>query len=241
MTAQSVAELIAKEKKELAVLFTALNGRASSEYMSAGAVKIDEFKIQLKSGIGIDKNTLNADRKIENLYIIAGVEREEETRYFVPDMAELLLQSLADKFDLIIIDSGSEIDNGLAFGALSMNSIKYLIMEQSESSVKRYEKMHELYERLNVDFDKYILSKYLEDDPLTVNYISSRLLINKSLFFSIGFDDKGRISEMEYRTLLDTGHDRYRADITAIANDVIRAMGLEKIQLKRKRTWNSFL
>ena len=241
MAAQSVAELIAREKKELTVLFAALNGRTSSEFMNESAVTIDEFKIRLKSGIGVDKNVLSPDRKTGNLYIIAGIEKEEEARSFVPDMAEVLLSSLQGKFDLIIVDSGSELDSGLAFGALRANSIKYLVFEQAESSIRRYEKMNDMYGKLNIEFDKFILSKYIEDDPLTVNYMSSRLSINKSLFFCVAHDDRGRISEIEHRTLLDTGSDRYRTDMLAIANDVVLAMNLEKINMKRKRIWNSFI
>jgi hypothetical protein len=71
MTSQSAAELIAKEKKELSVLFAALNGRTSMEYVSEKTACIDEFKIQLKSGMGVDKNMLSACKKIDNLYFLA--------------------------------------------------------------------------------------------------------------------------------------------------------------------------
>ena len=209
--------------------------------MSEGAVSIDEFKIRLMSGIGMDQNTLSPCKKIDNLYMIAGIDKEEEARYFLPDMAEALVQSLDNKFDLIIIDSGSDPDNGLTFGALKMKGLKFLVMEQVESSVKRYEKMREVYEKLSISFNRYILNKYLESDPITLNYISSRTDIDKPLFFTVGYSDKARISEMEYRTLLETGGDKYKSDILKIVNDVMQAMGLENISLKRKRAWNSFI
>ncbi|MCL2437243.1 MAG: hypothetical protein FWD00_04305 [Clostridiales bacterium] len=241
MIAQSVAELIAKEKKELNVLFAALNGRKSTEYMRENVATVDDYKIQLKSGIGIDKNTLSPNRKIDNLYVIAGIHKEEEVRYFMPVMAETMVESLHNKFDLLIIDSGSDIDNGLAFGALRMKSLKYLVMEQSESSIKRYEKMREIYERLEIAFDKHIVNKYVEDDPLTLKYISSRLAIDGSLFIDVGYSNQGRVSEMEYKTLLETAHDKYKGDILKIANDIMKTMNLEHIRLKRKRTWNGFM
>ena len=241
MTAQSVAELIAKEKKELAVLFAALNGRRSSEYMNEKAVCVDEFKIQLKSGIGIDKNMPGPNKKTDNLTFIAGIDKEEDARHFMPDMVEVLAESLDGKFDLMVIDSGSEIDNGLAFGALKMKGVKYLVLEQRESSVRRYEKMKAVYEKLGIGFDKYIISKYFDDDPLTISYVSSRLSIDRAMFMDVGYSDKGRVSEMEYRTLLETGQDKYRWDILKVANDVMRTMNLENINLKRKRAWNSFI
>ena len=172
MVAQSVAELIAKEKKEITVLFAALNGRKSTEYMKEDVVTIDDYKVQLKSGIGIDEHALAPNRKIDNLCFIAGIEKEEESRYFLPEMVDVLVDSLYTKFDLLILDAGSNIDNGLAFGALTMKNLKYLIIEQSESSIKRYEKMKEIYDKLNIDFDKYILNKHVESDPLTVKYIT---------------------------------------------------------------------
>ena len=241
MAAQSTAELIAKEKKELTVLLAALNGRASAEYVSEKTVGIDEFKIGLKSGLGVDKSSLSPSKKIDNLYFIAGVEKEEEVRHFFPEMADTLIESLSDKFDIIIIDSGSEIDNGLAFGALGMKAARYLVMEQSESSVKRFEKKRGIYQKLGIDFNKYILSKYMENDPLTVSYVSSRLGIDKSLFMDVRWQDGGRISEIEYKSLLETGHEKYKSDILNIANDIMQDMNLEKISLKRKRGWNSFI
>jgi len=241
MIAQSVAELIAKEKKELSVLFVALNGRRSTEYMREKVVTVEDYKIELKCGIGIDKNTLSSNRKTDNLYVIGGIEKEEEVRYFLPSMATSLAESLEESFDLIVIDSGSEIDNGLAFGALKLESLRYLIIEQNESSIKRYEKMREIYGKLEIDFDKYIINKYFESDPFTQKYISSRLLIDSSLFLTVGYSDKGRISEMEYRTLLETSDEKFRTDVLAVANEIMAAMHLEAIQIKRKRAWNNFM
>jgi MinD-like ATPase involved in chromosome partitioning or flagellar assembly len=241
MIAQSVAELIAKEKKEILVLFAALNGRKSTEYMKEEVVTIDEYKIQLKSGIGIDKNSLNPNRKMDNLYVIGGVEKEEETRYFLPDMVDVLVDSLDKKFDLLIFDSGSDIDNGLAFGALTMDNQKYLVFEQSESSIRRYEKIREIYGKLNIEFDKYILNKYVESDPLTIKYIASRLGLDNNLFIAVDNSDRSRVSEIEYKTLLDTANDKYKNDILNIANDIMKTMCMENIRLKRKSVWNVFM
>ncbi|MCL1810062.1 MAG: hypothetical protein FWG42_09910 [Clostridiales bacterium] len=241
MTAQCVAELVAKEKKELMVLFAALNGRRSTEYLSENSVSVDEFKIQLKSGMGIDKGMLSPSKKAENLYIIAGIDKEEEARHFFPDMAEAMGQSLFSKFDLVVIDSGSDLDNGLAVGAVKMKGLKYLVIEQTESAVRRCEKMMDTYEKLGVSFDKCILSKFVEGDPYTLNYVSSRLSADKSRFMEVSYSDKGRVSEMEYKTLLETGSDKYRSDILKIANSVMEAMNLDSINLRRKRTWNSFI
>jgi CO dehydrogenase nickel-insertion accessory protein CooC1 len=156
-------------------------------------------------------------------------------------MAGILAESLFDKFDLVIIDAGSEIDNGLAFGALGLKCQKYIVMEQTESSLKRYEKNRELYERFGIYFNKYILNKYFDNDPLTINYVSSRLGLEKSLFMNVKYQENGRIAEMEYRSLLETGQEKYKNDVLEKANDIMREMNLEKICLKRKRSWNNFI
>ena len=241
MISQSVAELIAKEKKEITVLFAALNGRKSTEYMKEEVVTIDDYKVQLKSGIGIDESSLAPNRKMDNLCFIGGIEKEEEARYFLPEMASVLVDSLYGKFDLLILDAGSDIDNGLAFFALTTKSFKYLILEQSESSIKRYEKMKEIYSRLNIDFDKYILNKHVESDPLTSKYVTSRLSIDNTRLLTVDYSERGRMSEIEYRTLLDLGNDKYKNDILNIANDIMRNMDLDVIRIKRKRAWNSFM
>ena len=241
MISQSVAELIAKEKKEITVLFAALNGRKSADYMKEEIVTIDDYKVQLKSGIGIDESALAPNRKMDNLCFIGGISKEEEARYFLPEMVDVFVDSLYGKFDLLVLDAGSDVDNGLAFGALTMKSLKYLIMEQRESSIKRYEKMKEIYDKLCIDFDKYILNKYVESDPLTAKYISSRLSIDVTHFMTVEYSEKGRMSEIEYRTLLEVANDKYKNDTLSIANDIMKNMDLEVIRLKRKRTWNSFM
>jgi hypothetical protein len=98
-----------------------------------------------------------------------------------------------------------------------------------------------MYEKLDINFDKFIINKCAQDDPFTINYISTRLLLNKSLFSDVAYSDKGRIAEMEYKTLLEMGQDKYRAGIVNIANHIIRSMNLEIIDSKRKRSWKSFL
>ena len=241
MVAQSAAELIAKEKKGLTVLFAALNGRLSTEYMSDGAVSVDEFKVRLKSGIGIDRNALSRNRRIDNLYMLAGIDKEEEARHFLPEMADVLMQSLCDRFDVIVIDSGCDIDNGLAYGALRMKGVKYLVVEQAESSVRRCERMKGIHEGLSIGFNKYVLSKHLESDPITANYLSSRLGIDKAMLLVAAHSANGRVSELERRTLLETGDERFRRDMLRIANDIMRAIGMEDISIKRRRAWNSFI
>jgi hypothetical protein len=101
--------------------------------------------------------------------------------------------------------------------------------------------MEEIYDKLSIDFDKYILNKHVESDPLTVKYIASRLAIDSSRFMTVDYSERGRMSEIEYRTLLEVANDKYKNDILNIANDIMRNMDLEVIRLKRKRAWNSFM
>jgi len=241
MIAQSVSELIAKTHRKANVLFTALNGRKSTEYIYGEPAAIDEYKMQLHSGMGIEKSMLRPYKKTENLYIIAGVEKEEEARNYFPDNAYTLLESLYGAFDVIVVDTGSELDNGLALGAMKKGGFLYLVLEQAESSIGRYERMRELYARMGIGFNRYLINQFVENDPYTLSYIASRLTLNKDSLIKIDFCESGRQAELERKTLLELNQERYKKNILRIANEMMEMLHMDEITLQRKRKWTDLL
>ena len=241
MLAQSVAELIAKANKEIDVLFTALNGRKSAEYVCEDTETIDRYKPRLHSRIGIEKSLLKPYKKSENLYIIAGVEKEEEARHYYPEDGQALLESLIGSFDLVVVDSGSELDNGLALSALKKEGICTLVFGQSESSLARYERMRGVYERAEIHFDRYLINQFIDTDPYTLPYISSRLGLDKEQLAKVAFCQAARQAEMEHKTLLDFKEEKYRKDIAKVASAVMAALNISETTQRRKRGWKSFI
>lgn len=242
MTAQSVAELIASQNPNVSVLFISLNGRKNSEYVKEEVKTIDEFKLQLDSKMLISKDFLRDCRHNKNFYFLAGLSNEQDERYYFPDSAKYLLESISNSFELIIADTGSELDNGLALGGMTIAARKYLVLSQLESNLSRYEKMAPWFERAQVKFDGFIINKFCEEDAYSLKYIIERLYFNKEETFKIHTVSYERQAEIEHKTLMKFKTDNYIEDVTAIANNILEVVGLPQIKLQRKnKLWKNFI
>lgn len=241
MIAQSVAELIASERKNLRVLLITLNGRKNAGFLRENVETIDNYRMQIDSKIIVSKDFMGGTKKTENLHVLAGLVKENEERYYFPDSAAYLLEAIEDQFDLIIGDTGSEIDNGLALGGLLLADNNYLILNQMESSLRRFEEQRERFVQANVRFEKYIINKFEEKDPYTIQYIAKRLSLEKNLIMKVQKVDYGKQAEMEYKTLIEFRDEAYKGDIACIANQILIKMGNDEIDSGKKSKWKSFI
>ncbi len=241
MTAQSLAELIAENNTEIRVLLAFMNGRVSREYFTEDAISIDSMKHH------IDNKTMNGKEFIKdckhkgNLYIICGIVDEIESRYYHPEMAEYFLEEVSSEFDIIIVDSGSEIDNGLAVGAMKCASEIYLLSTQQESSLRRIEKKREILHSLNLNYNALVINKHDDNNLYGVSYICERINHKKDKVLTLSYNNSGLIAETEERTLLNYKNDSYERDIAIIANDILNKIGHKEISIKRKSKWKSFI
>ncbi|MEG1584940.1 MAG: hypothetical protein RR361_07815, partial [Anaerovorax sp.] len=201
MISQSIAEYLSNEYKELKVLFITLNGRESAEYVNEAPESIEGIKNHLDSKMIEDIDFTRVCKKRDNFYMLTGIKKEEEQRDYYPHMATYLLETVTQTFDIVIADSGNELDNGLAIGALSATVNRFLVMTQQEAILYRWERNRMTYERLGIDFDRYIINKYYEQDPYDVSYIGKRLNLLQEQFLKVAFAGYGRQAEMEYKTL----------------------------------------
>lgn len=242
MVAQSVSELIASYKKKMNVLFLALNGRLNAEYVKEDVHSIDDFKLELDSRIFTVTEFMRKCRHKDNFYMMAGVANEEDERLYFPSMVDYLLGELKDKFDVIIADTGSTMDNGLALGALLQADCNYLITTQHESSLARLEKQRDIFDKSDISFDAVIVNKYFEKDPHSLSYIRSRLSLDKERISKISMVDYERQAELNHCTLMEFNNSNYERDIINIANEILLDIGGEGIR-KRSRglRWKSFI
>lgn len=242
MVAQSVAELIAECEKDMKVLFLALNGRLNAEYVREDVRSIDDFKMELDSKIFTVTEFMRKCRQKDNFYMLAGVANEAEERMYFPATVEYLLSELKGKFDVIISDTGSTIDNGLALGALIEADCNYLITTQNESSIARLEKQREIFDRSEISFDNVIVNKFYEKDPYSLAYIRTRLSLDKERVLKIAMADYERQAEMNHCTLMQFNDSDYERDIVNLANEILLDIGGQGIR-KRSRglKWKSFI
>lgn len=241
MIAQSVAEIIAYERKDLKILLITLNGRKNAGFVKEKIETIDHYKMQIDSKIFIAKDFPGDTKQRENLYMLAGLVKENEERYYFPDSAAYLLEAIEDQFDIIISDTGSEIDNGLAVGGLLMSHCNYLVLSQMESSLRRFEELQERYLKSSITFEKFIVNKFEDKDPYTLPYIGKRLSIEKTNLIKVQHVDYGKQAEMAYKSLIEFRDEKYRGDVGFIANLILAKMGQKEINPGKKLKWKNFI
>lgn len=241
MTAQSVAETISFYYPNLKILLTAMNGRESNEYVRELPVGIDSMKFHIDNKMIIAEDFMKTCTHRGNFYIISGISNESEARYYYPDTAGYLLEEVAPEFDLVIADTGNELDNGLAVGALALSEEIFLIVTQQESVLSRYEKNKKLMDDLGVRITAFIVNKYYAQDPYGLSYLSDRLETDREKVFKVDSAGWSRQSEIDNKTLLEYKNETYTLDIITLANRILNKAGLAEIQRQRKSRWKSFI
>lgn len=241
MISQSVAEFLASMYKELKVLFVTLNGREGAEYVNEVPETVEGLKDHIDSRMISHVDFYKVCNKKDNFYMLGGIKNEVEERYYYPDTADYLLTSIRDKFDIIIADSGNQLDNGLAMGALNATSNKFLVLTQQETIISRWEKMKGIYEQMNIFFCDYIVNKFYLEDPYSVDYIAERLKIERDKFKVVEFAGYGREAEIDGQTLLEYKNSKYIESIEEIANLILSKMDIPIIKNRRKHKWKNFI
>ncbi len=241
MVAQSVAEIISANHSNLKILFIAVNGRESAEYIRETPVGIDAMKFHIDNRMINGKDFLNTCTHKGNFYIMAGVSNELEARCYHPDMGVYLLEEAAPEFDLVIADSGNELDNGLAVGALSVSDEIFLVVTQQESVIKRFEKNRAVLADLGFEISNYVINKFFDLDPYGLPYIADRLGEDKDRFLKIASGGYSNQAEIDSKTLLQYKNEHYQRDITVLANHILRKRGFPEVQGQRKNRWKSFI
>jgi hypothetical protein len=241
MVALSAAEAVAERSPEKKVLFLALNGRESTEYVREGAESIDALKSRLESGLLGEEELIAHCLRAKNLYVLGGVANEEEERYYMPEAATFLMDVAGRSFDLIVTDSGNRLDNGLAFGALSYDANRFLVLTQQETALARWEKRKALYERLGVMPKAYILNNYIEKDIYPADYVARRFAEEERRFHCVRFVQGGRQAEIERKTLWASAADGFTDDIAALVDTLVGEDAGGPAPRKRRRRWKSFI
>ncbi|MBQ9931412.1 MAG: hypothetical protein IJO79_03590 [Firmicutes bacterium] len=241
MIAQSAAEVIAGAHKDIKILFVSLQGRPGTEYIREVGQTIDGLKVYLNNRVLPREELLRTCRKTENYYFLGGVEDPMEGRRYFPDAAIYLLDTVADEFDLILADTGNNPDNGLTAGALQTAGIRYSVLTQQETALRRYEQMRRIYDMMEIRFDHWVINKFIPDDPYSLPLIAKRLHIPSEKLLPVDFAGYGREAEMDCRTLLSYRNEKYLSDITDLANRILEQTGFPLIEKPRKNKWNPFI
>lgn len=241
MVSQSVAELIAECRPELTVLWISLQGREGTEYIQEVGESIEGLKLYLDSKVFTADEVLQKCGNGKNLYLLGGVSAITEERYYFPHTASYLLTQVQQTFDVIIADSGNNVDNGLSVGALELGGENFLVLTQQESMLKRYEKLRRFYRDLHLRFDRFVVNKHRADDPYDLDYIEKRLELDEEQIFKVQECGQARRAEMEYQTLMAYRNEKYLSDLRLISNEILKRQELPSIERQRKSRWKDFM
>jgi cellulose biosynthesis protein BcsQ len=242
MLSQSIAQTISNSYPSKRILLLFLNGRKSTEYIKEETGSIENIKIRLDN-LMIDGSEIESfSLRRGNLFILAGIGKMEEERLYMPENVDYLLSEIKNNFDLIIIDSGSNLDNGLAIGALRYSENRILVITQQETALKRYEELMPTYSLLGFEFKKLLINKYFIEDPYDREYITKRLKKDKNSVHFVKQNNNYRLAEATNKSLLEFKDDIYLKDILEISNWILQVAGLDKInKLKRINKWINFI
>jgi hypothetical protein len=240
MTALSVAEAAAEKLPDRKVAFLAMNGRESTEYAREGAESVDALKSRLESRLLGEEELTERCLRVKNLFMLGGVANEEEERYYTPESASCLLDVAGRAFDVIVVDSGNRLDNGLAFGALLYDTNRFLVLTQQETALSRWERRRALYEKLCVAPKAYILNNYIEKDVYPADYVARRLAEERR-FHCLRFTRDGRQAEIERKTLWASASEGFADDVADLASAIIDDYPAEPAARRRRKRWKSFI
>ena len=240
MITQSVAELIASNYKDIKVMMIAMHGRPGTEYVDQVGESIEGVKLYLSNRLLDSQKLIEDCRKTDNFYMLGGVKSIGQVRSYHPNMAAYLLESIESKFDLILVDGGNDIENGLTVGALEYMGEKYCVITQQESILRRYESVKPIYEELGITFSLYIVNRYNDGDACDLYYIGERLSLDQRELMKVEASGYGRQAEWDHRTLLAYKNEGYFRDIHSIANRVLLQAQIDPIHMGRKKKWSLF-
>ncbi len=217
MLSHSVAETLSANT-DFSVGLLCLNNNPSREYLKSDLdTGVDRLKIKLFNNILEEDELVQACiKESEGLYILPGVNYSPDVKLFHPEHVKKLIKMAANKFDLVVIDAGGNIDSGLAIASIQLAKIRYLIVTQQESVRKNYKRIEsQVFNDLGIDVKQFMLvvNKYIRSE---FTYSSQQLsnLYGTILATVIPHADfYGWKAEIEQKTLLYYGLKNYNNQV----------------------------
>ena len=220
MLTQCVAERISQLEPSLKVLLVHSEGRGGTDYSPMVSESMENIKPYLSGKLLDPAELLGRARWRGNLFVIGGAGETGSIFSYHPDMGKYMIESLRGSVDVIICDTGSEIEHGLSLGTLLAADSIYMVMTQQESAVSALENKHLLYEKLGIDAGALIVNKHDKGSPYTVKYLAERLGVPAGKFRTVRRSDYGIQAETDARPLVSYSGSAFRKDIDAVAREV---------------------
>ena len=226
MISQCVAERVAKECSDLSILLVHAEESANTGYSPRVGESMERIRPYLAERLLDVRDVVRKSEYKDNLYMIAGTSCPGSSESFHPDMAEFFLSAMTENFDIVICDSGANIEHGLSLGTLFASDSIYMVFEQSESAFKRYEWLQPLYSKLGLNIQGFIINKFTKQSAYTKEYVRKRLGVQREMVFTVHDSQYGSLAEIDEKSLLSYKDQVFRRDIDLIVADILSSAAL---------------
>lgn len=200
MVSQSIAECLKNCGKQ--VLFIKGSGKYGDEFMNGdGRYSLDDIKANIISGKVSYEDIEQVITNSKGVFVIPSVRNPFTSKYYPENTYEVMLASVEDSFDYIVIDAGSDANLGLMISALNVSDCRYFVTTQQSKAIHRLIQMKKnITQPLGLD-GHLIINKYMKDPALFLKKDIETLseMENASV---IPYLEYGWQMEMEGRTLM---------------------------------------
>lgn len=200
MISQSIAECLKTCGKQ--VLLIKGSGKYGEEFMNGdGRYSLDDIKANIISGKVSYEDMEQVIIESKGLFVISSVRNPFTSKYYPENTYEVMLASVADEFDYIVIDAGNDANLGLMISALNVSDSRYFVTTQQSKAIHRLIQMKKnITQPLGLD-GHLIINKYMKDPALFLKRDIESLceIQNASL---VPYLEYGWQMEMEGRTLM---------------------------------------
>ena len=229
MIAQSAAEAIAARDKNLRVLLVNTSKDSTDLFCPNVCESLETIRPYLVEKLVDMEDLVQKSKYKDNLYIIGGMKKPGCITNFSPEMGEYLLEAASNLFDIIICDSGAEIENGMSIGSLFFADDVYMVITQSEACIRSYEYMMGFYKTLSLPVRKLIINKYSRNAVNNKNIICGRLKYSEEDLMYLSESMYSDKAEIEGKTLYQLKDVKFKKEIDLIAKDMLGRAGYGNI------------
>lgn len=239
MVIQTCTEMLSQMSDAKIALFHC-NERPGLDYIQAQGNGLDEMKVKLANDILQPEELQEACVKVNQFYFLPGPEHILDVRHFHPEYIDRLLHISKNVFDVILIDAGSNLDNGMTVAALNATKNRFLVTTQQETAKRQYERMEsQVFKQLQLRSEDFslILNKYMKSsglyDPNTLADLYHMPLATYLPFL----DMLGWQAEFDGQSLLQYDQEDYEDQVRQLVRYLGSKMGVPLQEQPRKKGW----
>lgn len=200
MVSQSIAECLKNCGKQ--VLFIKGSGKYGEEFMNGEErYSIDDIKANIISGKVTYEDLEQVTTESKGIYVIPSVRNPFTSKYYPENTYEVMLASVTDEFDYIVIDAGNDANLGLMISALNVSDSRYFVTTQQSKVIHRLMQMKKnIMQPLGLE-GRLIINKYMKDPALFLKRDIENLCETEHASV-VPYLEYGWQMEMEGRTLM---------------------------------------